>query len=351
MVDKVTVTVPQHSFEVVSSPKLTLKQAKVDLSNGEEKDKYLLWTDKNGHEITGASAFRATDLAIIDIDSRGLRVQFNPAVVCHKNNFWQIKNSEELNHSFKVVNDIVKDTGISCDFNQAVIYRLDLAKDKEMSERFDSYKRLFCVLNAKRAKPKDLVESYYFGNGSKQVVFYDKVHDMIDKKVDISGFGIADKNIMRCEMKLLKKESVAKHSGMVTIEEISKKDSFDMLDGIYKRMISDFVFRQKEDFQQLRFNFENQVELLKFYKSKYMRTGLDKYMAFKGLENILVELGSIENFKQALIEAGYDRTYVWRRSIKISQEIAAVIDINDKYKEKRTIQSLYDEIYTKLLAA
>lgn len=349
MVDKVEVTF--QDFKVADRPKLFLRPAKVDLQTGQNRDEFALWTQANGDILTGSGAHRNTDLASIDIDARGLKVSFCPAKVCHGNNYYKVQNSGELNASFKTVAEIVKDTGIQCDFESGTVCRLDLAKDKEMDEPFQIYRQLFCMLEAKRAKPRDIGESYYFGNRTRQVSFYDKVHEMADKGLNIGEFGLINKNVMRCELRLTGAKPVAKYSGMVDIKTLSNADAFNNLSSTYNSVIADFVFRQKDNGGQMRFNFMREVETLMFFKSTYRRNSIQRYKAFKGIENIFQEFGNIDNFKTLLLQAGYERTYVFREVRELQRQISAVIQIDEKYKNKRTVQSLYDEVYTKMLAA
>jgi len=350
MIDKVFVTL--RDFHISARPKLALKLGKIDLETGENLYDFPLWKNpQTGDWVTGAGAHRNTDIAKIDIDMRGLKVEFNPAVVCHGNNFLKIKDSQELKSSFDTIKALVKDTGIECDFDSGNIQRIDLAKDREMAEPYLTYKQLFRFLEAKRATPRDFGETYYFTNKSRQVSFYDKIHEMESKNIKVADFGIDGKNIMRCELRLLNSKTVVRNTGIHSIKALGQGDSFNNLGKVYNDVLSDFVFRDCNKGGQLRFNFLQEIDKLIYFKNTYKRNSLQRYLASYGIENVLRDYGSIENFKSVMLQAGYDRTYVFKEMREIQKQVLVIGEINEKYSSKRTVQSLYDEVYSKVLAA
>lgn len=348
MLDKIEAI--SKDFEVEDRPKLTVVPAPIDMETGECTGEHILYYNKSGEPVKGKKAYRNIEFASISLNKYGMHVAFCPAKVVHGCNYLKLNNADELNTSVKRIQDTLQETGIHTNLETFKLSRLDLCKDAEMQEPVFSYFDLFRVLNGKYEPHKrQEPHGYYFGNKSRTAVFYDKGEEMTGRGIDIDTYGMKGKNMMRCEARLTGGRPVERHSGLVDIHSLNNRDAFESLRPIYKSMLTDFVFRTADSTKQMRIVLNEEVETLKYFRQAYKRNALMQYMTFKALQGGIVYKDT-ESIKHLLQEAGFNIKYIQRTLKEYERLTTCTQFIRKKYDGKRTVASLYDEVYTKMVA-
>jgi len=293
----------------------------------------------------GAKAFKNTDTFNLTINPNfGLEIHWNPAVVIHRNNFLPV-TEKEFRSSIDIIQNQLTDAGIYLDIDAAAITRLDTAQDREMQEPIPAYFQLFRLLQAKRAKPKEMDNGYYFSNGNRQILFYDKLEEMRSRKVMLAP-SLNSKNIMRCEYRLRRKDAVRRYAGLNNIADI-RKVSFQELERFHRDSIAEFAFTSIPAPDALAFSLKTEIEILAEFKNRFKRNALSLYHEAR---TNLDRFGSIENYKKSLAAAGFEHSYIYRHSKKILECISVIEEVEGR-NGKKNIGSLYQEIYNAFIKA
>ena len=293
----------------------------------------------------GAKAFKNTDTFNLTINPNfGLEIHWNPAVVIHRNNFLPVTESE-FRRSIDIIQNQLTDAGIYLDMDAAAIVRLDTAQDREMQEPIPAYHQLFRLLQAKRASNKEMDNGYYFSNGNRQILFYDKLEEMRSRKVMLAP-SLNIKNIMRCEYRLRRKDAVRRYAGLNNIADI-RKVSFQELERFHRDSIAEFAFTSIPAPDALAFSLKTEIEILAEFKNRFKRNALSLYHEAR---TNLELFGSIENYKKSLAAAGFEHSYIYRHSKKILECISVIEEVEGR-NGKKNIGSLYQEIYNAFIKA
>ena len=293
----------------------------------------------------GAKAFKNTDTFNLTISPNfGLEIHWNPAVVIHRNNFLPVTESE-FRRSIDIIQNQLTDAGIYLDMDAAAIVRLDTAQDREMEEPIPAYYQLFRLLQAKRASNKEMDNGYYFSNGNRQILFYDKLEEMRSRKVMLAP-SLNIKNIMRCEYRLRRKDAVRRYAGLNNIADI-RKVSFQELERFHRDSIAEFAFTSIPAPDALAFSLKTEIEILAEFKNRFKRNALSLYHEAR---TNLDRFGSIENYKKSLAAAGFEHSYIYRHSKKILECISVIEEVEGR-NGKKNIGSLYQEIYNAFIKA
>lgn len=293
----------------------------------------------------GAKAFKNTDTFNLTINPNfGLEIHWNPAVVIHRNNFLPV-TEKEFRSSIDIIQNQLTDAGIYLDMDAAAIVRLDTAQDREMEEPIPAYYQLFRLLQAKRASNKEMDNGYYFSNGNRQILFYDKLEEMRSRKVMLAP-SWNSKNIMRCEYRLRRKDAVRRYAGLNSIADI-RKVSFQELERFHRDSIAEFAFTSIPAPDALAFSLKTEIEILAEFKNRFKRNALSLYHEAR---TNLERFGSIENYKKSLAAAGFEHSYIYRHSKKILECISVIEEVEGR-NGKKNIGSLYQEIYNAFIKA
>lgn len=270
----------------------------------------------------------------------GMEVHFNPAVVVNGNNFYRV-NEKEFRKSLDVVSDSLIDQGVYFDFENANITRLDVANDKEMNEPFPVYVPLFRFMNAKRARPIEYENGYYFTNGNRTLVFYDKNAEMVRNKKPVSGGG----NVMRCEYRLCSKDAVNRFAAFGNSITSMRKVAFADLAEFHRNSIANFAFADIPEPETSAYSYNTEKEIILFFKAKYKRNGLAMYHKARA---VLERFGSIGNYRDVLLDCGYHRSYVFKHIKAVKQAVSFVEQVESRHG-KPSIGSLYAEIHERFI--
>lgn len=350
MIDKIQVS--SSEFGIGDDAVLTVVPASYDTDNQPKAEAPAggVLFERAGIYHYGSRAFKNTDTFNLTINPNfGLEVHFNPAVVIHRNNFYPVTESE-FHKSINIVQGQLDEAGIHLDMNSAAIVRLDTAQDRELEEPIEAYFQLFRLLQAKRAKPNEQENGYYFSNGNRQIVFYDKLEEMRRRKVMLSP-SLNGKNIIRCEYRLRRKDAVRRLAelngiSLNTIADI-RKMPFQELERLHRKAISEFAFTSIPAPDSMAFSLKTEIEILAEFRSRFKRNSLSLYHEAR---TNLERFGSIDNYKKSLAAAGFDRSYIFRHGEKILQCIS-IIEKVEAQNGKKNIGSLYKEIYDAFIKA
>lgn len=271
----------------------------------------------------------------------GLEVHWNPAVIMHNGNNYHKVSESEFRESLNIVSDALIDEGVFFDFESCSIAKLHLANDKEMNEPFPVYVPLFRMLDAKRAKPIEYYNGYYFTNGNRTLVFYGKHEEMQRKGKQADS---CSETVMRCEYRLNTRDSVRRFSGFNNIAEI-RNASFSTLAELQRNSITDFAFGDISEPSFLSYSHSTEVEILREFRKVFKRNALARYNETRFL---LERYGSAENYKSVLLDAGFNRTYVFKH-MKAIRKAISFIDRIESANGKTTIGSLYNEVYDRFI--
>lgn len=340
MFDKLILTT--NDFLLEASTKLILKQADVNMETGEIINNFKLYSDDK-QTITGKQLLYNADKFSVDINSYGLRIIFNPANYFRDSNFYTANNNMAEMVSRDIEKRLKKEIGIKVNIDNCSVARVDLTRNIELENKFKDYSFILSSLSMKRAnKKKDFPDkSYTTGNKQKTICMYDKIGEMADKKHYIPD-ELKLKNILRSELRFQKPAKVKKDLGLNTLSQCYNKDYYQHLKIIYQREMRE-LFREKEDKPDIPIA---EREILKTIKAENQRNGVLMYIATLGIERVIMQYGSLENFRQTLIEVGYTREYSYKMIRQIEKEILKNARISKECESKYT--RYFEELRGKL---
>lgn len=342
-VDKVLFTT--KAFSVKDRCNFRIKQG--DIVDGEVVESNL-FRDELG-DVLGTKAIYNSKIANTTISPIGLKVEYNPSKLLHPYHLNNDNNSLSKIHQI-VKKDLKENAGIELGLDAELsLSRLDIARNEQLSKPISAYGPLFSSLKGKRQSNVEYPSSYYFKNKSQESVFYDKVEAL---KYEYKNVDVPDivSNTMRAELKAKKRSSVG------SIFRFNDMDTFlncnpDYRVDKYKSQLRKQLFQgDKSHLQTTLFtDYDRDIEYLKALKEANSRGAINKFIQSKGLDSLLSEVGSIENFRQMLLEAGYSDKYSFRKVAEIKRQLHEVsMFFGDS--SKQNITSLYNEIYAKFVA-
>lgn len=353
MIDKVRLRVPFSSFSVGSDAPLLVAGATKQHATGDELYNFELYKTKSGNIVRGSKAFYNSPLYSLDINAKGLSLEFNPAKVCFGENIKAV-NREQLIDACSQVKEDLSLNDISLDLNRAYLTRLDLQKTVQTEQPCSAYERVLGMLSPAHSTTAKYKGYTRFGNRQWQAVFYDKVAELQDRKVKPESVGLSpDEKLFRCEMRLMSKKSVNKRLEIDELEHLLRPEIFSTLESRYKLFLRERVFKDKQLKSDLLF--ASEIEKLKYFKQLkdagvIKRGVLGHYLQSIAPEYISAAYGSIDNFKAVLQDLGFERTTVFRNVRKVENALKLNRHFREKYAKRDSVSSLYSELYHKLAA-
>lgn len=338
-IDKILLTTKE--FKVHSNNGLRVRQGDI-LPSGEILETQLY------NDVKGTKAFLNGELANTTIDGRGLKVEYNPSKILHP---YHLNNDNKS--LFNVQDNVrreLKDNGILLGDNvELAVSRLDFARNVQMDQPIGAYGHLFSSLKAKRQSTKQFPNSYYHTNGSQESNFYDKglALDYEHKGINVP---VIEPNTMRGELRAKKRDSVGriyKLNDMWQLLEFSPEYRLDK----YKDNLKKQLFQGNTDPLQTSMfpDYNRQVEYLKALKVKHPRGAIGKFIQSVGIVSLLAEVGTMEDFRKMLLEAGYADKYSFRVIADLQKELhQSSMFYGDNGKQ--SLMKLYNEVYQKFVA-
>lgn len=289
-----------------------------------------------GQQVYGSKAFHNAGDELgnlsLTIDWRGLSVIWNPSKLAGKYT-GELASPEDAHKGSKVIQDYLSEIGISTNISSAKFTRWDNAKDRQMTNKVFTYRQALGCIEGKRMKEQvQYPDGMRIGNKQKQTIFYDKGLELSPDN--------GRSNNMRCEIRLLNSDSVQRVMNISHLHQL-KDLGQDDVSNIYSAFITKNVFKIG-DFNQLSFDFMNQVTILKSFKAQGYN-GIDKWFKLHGIVN-LISLYGIDVVKQIIQEAGYDR-YAIRRA---NEDMTKFLQMSSFLKnDEQTIGKMFEEIRQK----
>jgi len=343
-----TVKVHSRDFEVGTDSPLEIRQGIINHSTGEEKNSFFLFKDRSGNYVNGAGAYLNHNLFNLDINKNGMFLKFTPAKVFYGCNYYSVNNNQ-----LKLVTDEIQEelkrSDIHIDLKETALSRVDLARNIHTDKPIPAYQEMFSFLSGQRMKSVAYPEYYRYGNRSRQIVFYDKISELTNfQKININDFDIPDKNTLRGELRFLSGSVCKRDLPYTKLGDLYKKSNYEDIKDSYKYYLKKLVFKSGVKDEKVKFHFNKEVEILQEMRKAFKRNAINEYFNHRNFNFILNVFGSLDNFRSVLIEAGFERTYVYRRLKKLEKGFYIVEKIEEKYNKDR-ITNLYEEITNKFL--
>jgi len=355
MIDKIVLST--KDFQIKDFAPLTIKPGSYQYDTSEVRE-FELFHNERDDIVRAGNAFYNSEFYNIDINAKGLKVTLNPNRIHYSTNYYSVDEKQCKEALSKVERDL-QEKGFLMDFKDTSLARIDIVKQIQTEHPFRAYTPLYRSLSGKRMKSRELgTTTYNYGNQSREIQCYDKIVQLVDDKKfkdeQFNYFGIdRNSNIARCELREKKSKPVLRDLNIQHISDFYRSGIFEHLTGRYRSLVSDLVFKKGIDESQLKFDFVNEIELLQAYKSAFQASdAIGKYIIFQfgGLDSLIEHYGSIDNFRQSLLDAGFARKTVYTILNGLEKGLSIVSDFRQA-KRTSNIPMLYSELYDKLMAA
>jgi hypothetical protein len=345
MIDTLKVYLPE--FQVADNSSLTIQPSAYRSDTGELLSDFKLYENEEGEITSGSKAYLNTEDFNLTIGARGAFVQFSIPKVAHKGNniYWASK--DEASSAILKVEEGLFQAGLYADLRKGDISRIDTFANVEASEPFSSYSGVFSLLRGSRKFKRDYGTTILWGNTQAELTIYDKNEELKRRRLS----GVADKNLLRFEYRLLNKKKSEKILGFSKVEEIP--DRWDELKEKYKQAWSSDVFKYETDQAEVLASGQLSEELL-FFKKKYGRNYFSQYLQSFGA-NELGRMVSPEALALAIEYIERDESEDTRRkkkerAIRIIEDRRRMVAFLRKDEGVKTWAELYDELKDKVLA-
>ena len=334
-VDKLTLFVKDFGVKSVSNCGFLVQPSTIDLATGCTTDQ-LLFKDRYGVEVNGSKAFRNADLYQATMNGRGLVVQFNPSKPYHPFNL--VSDDMVLGERVQnVFNDLMK-KGVNANWNEALLIRMDLAKNVLMDNPVNTYGTAFSWINLKRSKyVRQYPSGYGTSNDSWGATFYDKGEE--------SG-QYEGNNLLRGELQFKKHRKIVDTIGCKYIGQLGSLGMGAMQD-IYRDTMRDKVLRVSEYSNQQTIQFENEVKVLERLKEESERTAIGRHIQLMGMAHFIQIYKSPKGYADLLESAGFSKMTISRYMKKLREQIDLFTMF---YDERSTVGKMLREITYKLVA-
>ncbi len=312
----------------------------LESKKGPKNQPRLLCIDRTGKEVWGQKLYSNQPRTNLDINHQGLKVSFNPSKILHPYDL--LKDTRKLREVIGMVEKEMSEVGVKTNLQECMLTRLDLTKQDVMPQPILVYSDAFRMLKGNRTEKREYPSGYSFGNKSRtfDVIFYDKGAELRDANLS---------NFMRVEVQYLKKPVLQKETTLITLSDVMRGGS-DHLTQCYNAFLNNRVFSLKNQAgQQLAIDFNDEVEELKMYRQQYGRSGLNKYLLSKSIDNCLYAIGGVEMLKMILYGAGYQKSAVG----KILRDFNNFLDVKgqiDRSRGRDTVAGMISEVRARFAA-
>ena len=148
-VDKLKFFVQDYRIKDATRSGFLVQPGTIDLETGSTADR-LLFQDQGGVQVTGSKAIRNTELYQSTITEHGLIVQLNPSKPWHPFNL--VDDDAILKDRVQLVFNDLKDKGVLASWDQALLTRVDLARNTLLNGSIQSYAPVWPWISQKRSK-------------------------------------------------------------------------------------------------------------------------------------------------------------------------------------------------------
>lgn len=268
-----------------------------------------------GDLVTGSKAWHNAEdgygnLAV-EINWKGLAVRWNPSKLAGKYT-GELATLSDVSASIPLLEKYLLENGILLNLSECKLSRLDLAKDREMSDRVRSYATALSSLDGKRMKERvQYPDGVRIGTQTKQGIFYDKGLELKPKE--------GSTNNMRGEFRLLKGKPIQATLGISKLGDLTSLHQQD-ISTAYANYINADLYRIGNA-DQLSFSFTNEVDTLRFYRTRYKRNAILRWLLQEAIQMKMELIGDMETLSQIIREAGFTRQAVYNAKRMIETEL------------------------------
>lgn len=267
-----------------------------------------------------------------------LTIHFSASRILNGHNFYSVGKGG-LSLAFDTVEKKLNEVGLMTDVKQAMLSRIDVQKNITLERKFSDYSMIFDSMNLSRMHKRQYrQETYLIENSQIQLAVYDKIEEMVSKKLDVSGF---PENVARFEVRLLNKRKIKAMFGIECLGDVCKNYSY--VKDVYYEFLRKGIFNQ-DTVRQIK---GKRFDLLSKYiqyasengnRALYRTVGISKLMddlGFDGLK-IVINAGCKGNTEKSKKDAGNREVKRVMESLYNGRLMACKNDFTDMYRELRT---------------
>ncbi len=262
-------------------------------------------------------------------------IMFNPT-----NFFSHYKLTTDVKGAMDKAQDIVWKSGLDLDLTNAQIVRIDVTKDRILSEPVQRYAPTLQNYLHFRRQSKNLgyQDGLTLGNNSRQFTFYDRKLKLDLDKVDND----LSNNTARLEYKLLNagRKSWTSKYGIYTPKDLT--NDADQYQEIYKDGLTNLVLKDVLDGDLVRLSPVTLIHQLEQYKEAYKRNAWGYFLKHYGVLALCNEIGF-----DALVDVCTHVTNSKRKDVtkKLKKDLSSAIKLGKSVSEVKKPVELVQEIF------
>lgn len=307
-----------------------------------------LLVDGQGVEVMASKLHHnAPDGTRFDIDHRGMYVTFNPSKIHTGHPFELLTNPAKLveigSHVLRLANGV----GIDFDPLSAGLYRVDPAKQSTMPDPVSAYGQALRYARGTRMNRKEYPDGHLFHNSNRELCFYDKHKELTRKgKGRTPPTVFVPDNLLRAEVRLMGKDTIAKDIGCSTFGDLVNIDPL-ALTKAYARNLDRLLFDPLNAGQQLTISFENDLAFVDDLATRHGKRALAIYERLHGTINLLDVHGGMDAYERFLWafhdRGGVSRPTVYRRLKQLRKDLTERATL-DHIRGQRSVATRLEEI-------
>lgn len=271
-----------------------------------------------------------------------LDTMFNPTTCLH-----EFQLTTDMKKVRDIMQDVIYKAGIDVDILEGNCKRIDVTKDRIMSEKADNYvPALASFLSFKRQSTKlEYDNGCTLGNQSKQLGFYNRYAKL--QKDGLLNNSIFHENTARLEYRLLSKgkRTWTDTYNLHTFNDVVTA-SMDQFNGIFVDGLKNVGLKDKLNGEELDINAIRPMSLIttmQQYETAFGRNWFQTYLKHQGIVS-LVEQYSLDTLVIALSEVGGGKQSKVERS-RIKATLNDAIKLNTRLTQGRTSLDYIHEFY------
>lgn len=324
-----------------------------------------LFTTKGGQPVFGSKAILNTEAGNYTIQNGVMTVNCNPSKVFFpaqtfrhgskvvKGSWQLLTEPEQLQSVIEAVEADARRHGICFDFGNSKTYRLDLAKQNEMSRPFADYIPALESLKMKYTKSNNIqhgTQTYQYGTTASNTVvcLYDKEEELL-KAEKVKSFG---SNFLRCELRILNARTVRNLSNCQTPNDIVRQEP-EQRKQVFEDYLSKRLFYGQAP--ELFTNEQSLRSLVEHYATEDTKRPFQKVVQTIGVQTIC-ELAGIEAFLKLYCSVMAKQTNATEESIgrnlrRYRNELHRLAGVSSSLYKPVKVVELLTELREALLVA
>lgn len=266
--------------------------------NAPEEEQPTLYIDTSGKEVKGLKATIYDKKYLLSITSRYKELRFSLPKVNQFDINLRYEDRKGAQNAIELIQDSLEEKGISVNLMDGIIKRADIYKNINLDHPFYEYENILKWIRCRRSTTSRHESSFYYKNGRRELIIYDKTKELIDKEKIKPETEMIIGSQMRVEYKCKNKEAVSSFLMFNTVQDLI--DNWESLNDIYNDNLRNFIFCLDELDKLEDTSYESEAERLKvFYKDN--RTSFwNNYRKYWASRTILSKWNSIEDLRMEL---------------------------------------------------